>query len=330
MPPSLRREMEQRFGHDFSAVRLHDGPRAADLAESLSAKALTVGPHIAFSRGRFAPDTRDGKHLLSHELAHVVQQSRGGAAQPTLDGSGPLEAAAEQAAGAVTAGGGAVNVSGGSAAGTAAQPEEDAREGARKVAQEQLSQMDKEDQKQAAADKEEEQAADRAHPRVTLSLLPNDPRQLTRRAAGEAGREIEGSRTGEVRGRGKGGRSKTGSRRPTQRCYPPRAPGQIRNGHEAEALSARGRPRPYGQAPYYARHDGPEEFGLQLSDHSLHAPRYARGSSTRLMPTMPPGRPRTRTPRLGRRKIVISMSSKRSSTRIPRPGRPISTLLAAG
>ena len=74
MPPALRRDMEQRFGHDFSAVRLHDDPRAADLAASLSAKAFTVGPHIAFSRGRFAPDTRDGKRLLSHELAHVVQQ----------------------------------------------------------------------------------------------------------------------------------------------------------------------------------------------------------------------------------------------------------------
>ena len=123
MPPALRRDMEQRFGHDFSAVRLHDDPRAADLAASLSAKAFTVGPHIAFSRGRFAPDTRDGKRLLSHELAHVVQQSRGSAMQPSLDGAGPLEGEAVQAGEAAANGAGAVAVASGSAVGPAAEPE---------------------------------------------------------------------------------------------------------------------------------------------------------------------------------------------------------------
>jgi Domain of unknown function (DUF4157) len=118
MPPDLRRDMEQRFGHDFSAVRLHDNPRAADLAESLSAKAFTVGPHIAFSRGRFAPDTRDGKRLLGHELAHVVQQSRGGP-PPSLDPASALEQSAETAAESASSGDGPVGVAGASAPGVA-------------------------------------------------------------------------------------------------------------------------------------------------------------------------------------------------------------------
>jgi hypothetical protein len=169
MSPALRRDMEQRFDHDFSAVRLHDNPRVADLAASLSAKAFTVGPHIAFSRGRFTPDTRDGERLLSHELAHVVQQSRSGVAQPTLDGSGSLEVAAEQTADAVAAGSGAVNVSGASATGPAAQPEDEAREEARKAAQEQISKMDKEDQE---ADKDYKPATRTGPQPTTLSSLP--------------------------------------------------------------------------------------------------------------------------------------------------------------
>ena len=118
LPPALRHDMEQRFGHDFSAVRLHEDPRASDAAAGLSAKAFTVGEHIAFSPGQFAPDTRDGRRLLSHELAHVVQQSRGGP-PPSLDPTGPLEQSAEQAAEGVAAGDGPVGVAGASAPGVA-------------------------------------------------------------------------------------------------------------------------------------------------------------------------------------------------------------------
>jgi hypothetical protein len=37
-----------------------------------------VGHHIAFAAGEFAPDTTRGRRLLSHELAHVLQQTEGG------------------------------------------------------------------------------------------------------------------------------------------------------------------------------------------------------------------------------------------------------------
>jgi hypothetical protein len=63
-----------------------------------------------------------GRQLLAHELSHVVQQSRGG----TTPGGAPdsqLEASAEQAASAVMAGHGPVQVSGASAVGIACQPD---------------------------------------------------------------------------------------------------------------------------------------------------------------------------------------------------------------
>jgi hypothetical protein len=67
--------MEQRFGHDFSRVRVHSGPYAEQSAKDVNAHAYTVGHSIAFDVGRFAPETREGRRLLAHELTHVVQQS---------------------------------------------------------------------------------------------------------------------------------------------------------------------------------------------------------------------------------------------------------------
>lgn len=66
--------MEPRFGHDFSRVRIHTGDLAARSAEAVAAQAFTFGRDIVFGSGRFAPATAEGRKLLAHELAHVVQQ----------------------------------------------------------------------------------------------------------------------------------------------------------------------------------------------------------------------------------------------------------------
>jgi hypothetical protein len=73
--PGVRAGMEARFGHDFSRVRVHADAIAAESAESVSSLAYTVGSHIVFAPGRYAPGTGSGQRLLVHELAHVVQQS---------------------------------------------------------------------------------------------------------------------------------------------------------------------------------------------------------------------------------------------------------------
>lgn len=78
LPAHVARDMESGFGHDFSSVRVHTGGLAEQSAHSLNANAYTIGADIVFASGKFAPETSDGKRLLAHELAHVVQQ--GGAA----------------------------------------------------------------------------------------------------------------------------------------------------------------------------------------------------------------------------------------------------------
>ena len=93
---------EPRFGRDFSQVRVHADEAGARSARDLQAAAFTAGSHIAFAPGRFAPGTTEGKQLLAHELAHVVQQGgRSSGSMPALDrssASSAHEGAADAAA----------------------------------------------------------------------------------------------------------------------------------------------------------------------------------------------------------------------------------------
>lgn len=70
---AMRRRMEARFGLDFGAVRLEE----SDLPGKFGADALAQGDLIRFAPGAFQPGTEAGEQLLSHELGHVVLQSRG-------------------------------------------------------------------------------------------------------------------------------------------------------------------------------------------------------------------------------------------------------------
>ncbi len=70
MSPGERSYFEPRFGHDFSNVRIHEGPTAALATRALGAKAFARGTDIAFAPGERTPRT------MAHELAHVVQGDR--------------------------------------------------------------------------------------------------------------------------------------------------------------------------------------------------------------------------------------------------------------
>ena len=74
---TARQDMEQRFGHDFSAVRVHADAAAGRSALDVGARAYTVGSHVVFAPGEYAPGQAPGRHLLAHELAHVLQQNAG-------------------------------------------------------------------------------------------------------------------------------------------------------------------------------------------------------------------------------------------------------------
>ncbi|MFL6672248.1 MAG: DUF4157 domain-containing protein [Massilia sp.] len=71
---ALQQDMGRHFGHDFSRVRVHAGAAAAASAREVDAQAYTVGHHVVFGQGKFAPDTLVGRRLIAHELTHVVQQ----------------------------------------------------------------------------------------------------------------------------------------------------------------------------------------------------------------------------------------------------------------
>jgi hypothetical protein len=83
---STRAYMERRLGINLEAVRVHADARAAQSARAVGSLAYTVGTHVVFDSGRYAPQTAEGRQLLAHELVHVAQQSgvRGMRHGPTL------------------------------------------------------------------------------------------------------------------------------------------------------------------------------------------------------------------------------------------------------
>ncbi|MFY0566323.1 DUF4157 domain-containing protein [Archangium lansingense] len=74
LAPEAASRFSQAYGQDLSGVRVHpDSP----LPGALGARAFAVGNDIAFARDTYQPGSSEGQQLIGHELAHVVQQSRG-------------------------------------------------------------------------------------------------------------------------------------------------------------------------------------------------------------------------------------------------------------
>ena len=78
LPAKTLQRMEQAFGRDFSAVRVHRDAAAREMSAQLRAHAFTHGSHVFFNAGMFDPEGPSGKRLLAHELTHVVQQGQAG------------------------------------------------------------------------------------------------------------------------------------------------------------------------------------------------------------------------------------------------------------
>jgi hypothetical protein len=106
---ATRSVMETRFRHDFSQVRIHADAAAARSADAIAANAYTMGNNVVFNQGGYAPNSGNGQKLLAHELAHVVQQSRGGL-PPGIDGDPALENEADRIANEIARPGAAISV----------------------------------------------------------------------------------------------------------------------------------------------------------------------------------------------------------------------------
>ncbi|MEM7084577.1 MAG: DUF4157 domain-containing protein [Bacteroidota bacterium] len=74
MKGDILTEMEQGFGADFSHINIHTGADAQAMSEQLGAQAFTSGNDVYFNQGKYDPSTKEGKHLLAHELTHTIQQ----------------------------------------------------------------------------------------------------------------------------------------------------------------------------------------------------------------------------------------------------------------
>jgi hypothetical protein len=100
LPPETASEMRARFGHDFSRVRVHQDVEAARF---LNAEAFTIGQHIFFAPGAYAPFAPRGQSLLVHELAHTVQHGPAAPAAPwrVSRGGDALESEADRASACV-------------------------------------------------------------------------------------------------------------------------------------------------------------------------------------------------------------------------------------
>jgi hypothetical protein len=96
----LRGELESKLGDSFHDVRVHKDGEADAIARSVSANAFTTGTDVYFAEGQFKPESSEGKELIAHELAHVVQQRGAPTTGPmrVSQPGEPLEREAEQAA----------------------------------------------------------------------------------------------------------------------------------------------------------------------------------------------------------------------------------------
>lgn len=99
LPDAEQGLFEDRFGTDFSQVRVHTDEPAAALAQGLGAKAFAHGHDVFFAHNRYQPGTTEGRRLLAHELTHVAQQDKG----PAMHGAStaaepPARSVADQVA----------------------------------------------------------------------------------------------------------------------------------------------------------------------------------------------------------------------------------------
>ena len=71
IPEDIRTQMESSFGAYFSNVRIHNDSSAVRMNKDLHAQAFH-GSDIYFNSGKFDTNSKNGNHLLAHELTHTI------------------------------------------------------------------------------------------------------------------------------------------------------------------------------------------------------------------------------------------------------------------
>ncbi len=74
LPGNFQKEISRKMGSDFSEVKVHTDTASKEMNRQLGSRAFTYGNDIYFNSGEYDPYSYQGRHLLAHELTHVVQQ----------------------------------------------------------------------------------------------------------------------------------------------------------------------------------------------------------------------------------------------------------------
>lgn len=90
LPAAIRGSFEPRLGADLSRVAVHDDAGSAAVAEKIGARAFTSGSHMYFGAGQYNPHSQAGRHLIAHEVTHVLQQTGGVQRKPIVSFDGAL------------------------------------------------------------------------------------------------------------------------------------------------------------------------------------------------------------------------------------------------
>ena len=75
LPSALRADLEAGFAADLGAVRVHADAAAQAAARAAGARAFAAGHRLFFGTGQWSPFSADGRTLIAHEVAHVLQQA---------------------------------------------------------------------------------------------------------------------------------------------------------------------------------------------------------------------------------------------------------------
>lgn len=72
IPRAIAQEFEQKTGYSSANIRVSE----SDMPDLFGAKAATQGNEIHFPRGKYRPETAEGRRILKHEMRHTIQQTR--------------------------------------------------------------------------------------------------------------------------------------------------------------------------------------------------------------------------------------------------------------
>jgi hypothetical protein len=189
MDETVQREMESKMGSDFSDVQLHTGPKATAAADSINARAFTVGNHVAFNKGEYQPDSDSGKRILAHELTHVRQQTEGAVTMLPKPNSEPVSVQRSVAEGVLLQP--KLEVS---------SPDDPAEKEAEDVAAK-IVEMDSSSQKQSEDGASEQQPQEKTTKQETETVIPSQSASVS--SGGEVSTDSESTVRSGVRGGGK-------------------------------------------------------------------------------------------------------------------------------